>query len=139
MFQVHSYKGDPREYDPRDPRIQEYHRAVEESMKRGMLQPPPAHSHHYGPHGASSSSHRSESDTRSGPDLHHSRDKSPASTASYHGDRPQHTPPALRPTSAQYGVSVAGMPERLGQSPHQQGQRISQIPARNTIGNDAIH
>ena len=41
-----AYRGDPREYDPRDPRRHDIAMRPEESHKPSRPSPPPAHSHH---------------------------------------------------------------------------------------------
>ncbi|XP_074640514.1 uncharacterized protein LOC141898487 [Tubulanus polymorphus] len=75
----HTYKGDPRDFEPRDSRpFEPYMRqGVEDSQRRLLVAPPPAHSHHYG------SGSSDQSRERSYPD----------------DDRSQATPPALRTAS----------------------------------------
>ena len=112
-------RGDPREFDPRDPR---YERRPHEEVIRKARSPPPAHSHH----------HRREDQGRDlRLDPHRGmepRDRSPLGYAGGH-ERSQPTPPTIRATASPYGIGqgdkqgqgsrgpLGGVPKTIGQPP----------------------
>ena len=124
-----NYRGDPRDYDPRDPRFQEGHRKIKDNVvRRGTSPPPappPAHSNHPKQHADTNALYQlAEAATGQHPVEVHRPHSEPRSRSPYFTDRSQATPPALHPSSP-YGYPPG--------AEHPVFSQRSQVP-KSTIG-----
>ena len=124
-----NYRGDPRDYDPRDPRFQEGHRKMKDNLiRRGVSPPPappPAHSNHPKQHADTNALYQlAEAATGQHPVEVHRPHSEPRSRSPYFIDRSQATPPALHPSSP-YGYPAG--------AEHPVFSQRSQVP-KSTIG-----
>ncbi|XP_064619549.1 protein PRRC2A-like isoform X2 [Lineus longissimus] len=140
----HGYKGDPRDFEPRDARpFEPYMRpgVVEDTPKR-LGAPPPAHSHHYsasgepmrdsGPPPPPVPPHRDHprDQYRQYPDQ---RDKSPSAAQYQDRNQATSTPPALRQSAPRSSSPYAAAGQDRQGHNHGPGQRMNVHPNRTAI------
>ncbi len=126
------YRGDPRDYDPRDPLAQDQRRRP--PPHQGIATPPPAHSHHQRPRNVEMIPGRMDNMRGMGstPEMPITRDlPRPESEprdhpGSLHTDRSQPTPPALRPSH--YPSHTPDRGGQPGSRPHTPKAAIGQPP-----------
>ena len=126
-----AYKGNPRDYDPHDPRYHEHYRRHQpDTVQHNQLRaPPPAHSHHptnkrhTGLHPTEGLHQLASAASEREPHRPHSSEPREKSPSGYMPDRSQMTPPTLRQSVSPYGM------DRQSQHARQQAQM-----GRNAIG-----